>query len=355
MYAGADAGAKLTGDLQESVAVLVPFRNERDHLPRLLASLLAQTFPRERTELLFLDDHSTDGGAEWLAAAIAGHPHCRLLRLAAALDGRTVVAHKKAALTLGVSRTTAGLIVTTDADCCWPPERLSELVAAAAGKRVVLAPVAVRPNDTDVCTAFQALDLYAYQFLTAVSVGQGSPVLANGACFTFRRSAFLAVDGYAGVDHLPSGDDVLLLHKFLEHYAPTDFGWLRTADPVTTLPVRGWRALWRQRLRWAGKAGAYRNPRLDIAQGLTFGANFALLAVVLLYPLHLRAVAPLVILGVKMLVDLLGLYAVTRQFRATALLRWYPAVAVVYPVFLVGVGVAVLVGVRPTWKGRSAS
>jgi len=79
----------------------------------------------------------------------------------------------------------------------------------------VLGPVLIAPAD-GFCNAFQALDLAAYQFLTAATAHQGRPALANGANFAFHRELFEAVGGYQGVDHLPSGDDVLLLHKFYQ-------------------------------------------------------------------------------------------------------------------------------------------
>lgn len=342
-----------------SVALLIPFRNEADNLPRLSASLLAQDYPGE-LELIFIDDHSSDGGGELLP------PGVTLLKLEDYLNGQSVVAHKKAALTYAISTTDAEVIITTDADCFWPADRVSRIAAAfAGGADIVLGPVLINPTD-GFCNVFQALDLAAYQFLTAATAQQGRPALANGANFAFRHQLFIDTGGYTGVDHLPSGDDVLLLHKFYQPQSYTSHGGPTTEQQnhpppstfyspqasVTTSPVPGWRALWSQRLRWAGKAGNYNNPKLSFAQALAFALSLAIVLSILSFPLHLRPRLIILLWGGKALIDLICLWPVMKHFGQANTMRWYPAAAVVYPFFLVGVGTAALLGFTTKWKGR---
>jgi len=213
-----------------SIALLVPFRNEAENLPGLVASLMAQEYAGE-FDLIFIDDHSSDGGADLLPANLT------VLKLADYLKGKPVIAHKKAALTYAISVTRADVIITTDADCCWPADRVSGIAAEfAGGADIVLGPVLINPTN-GLCNAFQALDLAAYQFLTAATAHQGRPALANGANFAFRRELFEAVGGYAGVDHLPSGDDVLLLHKFYQ--AGTESEGNQASSSSNTSPFPG--------------------------------------------------------------------------------------------------------------------
>ncbi len=46
------------------VSVIIPVRNERATLPRLLDQVLAQNYPPDRYEILVVDGHSTDGTAD---------------------------------------------------------------------------------------------------------------------------------------------------------------------------------------------------------------------------------------------------------------------------------------------------
>jgi biofilm PGA synthesis N-glycosyltransferase PgaC len=58
--------------------VIVPFRDEAEHLPALLASIEAQRRPPD--ELLLIDDGSTDGSAECAARFAAAHRYARFER-----------------------------------------------------------------------------------------------------------------------------------------------------------------------------------------------------------------------------------------------------------------------------------
>ena len=328
------------------IAVVIPFRNEAAHLPRLLASLRAQAYPSDRYSIILVDDHSTDGGAAGATETV--------LTLADARLPDTTVAYKKAALDMGVRYAdTAEIIVTTDADCHWPAGTLRQVAKKfEEGADVVLGPVMIDPV-TDYCTAFQALDLAGYQLFTAASVAMGRPTLANGAHFAFRREAFLQVSGYAGVDHLPSGDDVLLLHKFVaggRHIAVL-------TDPnsaVITRPVTGWRATWQQRLRWAGKAGEYASPLLTAVQGLAFLTSLGIVVGLLLTPLSwLFLGGALMAWFIKGIADWVLLRSVCAHYGRSRWLRWYLPVQLMYPFYLVAIGTAALLGIKAEWKGRA--
>ena len=337
---------------QLSVAVLVPFRNEATHLPALVDDLLQQDYPPDQYEIILLDDHSTDGGGD--AGAIGWGKAVRVLRLEDYPNYATTVAHKKAALQLGIDHTTAELIVTTDADCRWDPGILTALNrVATAGNDVVLGPVAVAPV-SDTCSAFQALDVLGYQLFTAASVAAGAPALANGAHLAFRRKAFEQVGGYTGVDHLPSGDDVLLLHKFLA--AGMRIGC--STDPearVITKPEAGWSAMLRQRVRWAGKAGNYGSTSLSVAQALAFLTALGILVGLGWGVFDIRFLGPALLAWLlKGVVDGVLLRSVCRHYGYSELMRWYGVAQLIYPFYLVGVGTAALLGVRVAWKGRAA-
>lgn len=326
--------------------MVVPFRNEAAYLPFLLLDLLRQNYPKDRYRIVLVDDHSDDGGIDLGGYAGATQDRVELLSLVDYPPARATVAHKKAALEYAIGRSRAELIVTTDADCRWPAGGLRNLVKHFnEGAEVVLGPVFIN-HIFNLCDVLQALDLAGYQLYTAACVRAGRPTLANGAHLAFRRDAFEAVGGYAGVDHLPSGDDVLLLHKFVaagKRVAYAD-------DPdgvVTTFPVSGWWGFWRQRLRWAGKAGDYTSTELKFGQALTY-----LLCLGILLGLVIAPELALSAWLAKALVDFVLLYSVCRHYGRGGFMWWYPLVQLVYPFYIVGVGTAALLGFTVAWKGR---
>lgn len=343
------------------LAILIPFRNEAANLAAILADINAFTYPN--IEVLFIDDHSDDGGADIVGAAAGSRVshleeaggdsivQVRLLHLSDHLKGRAVKAYKKEALAYAIQETSAELLVTTDADCRLPADFPEAIVRAfAAGNDVVCGPVLI-PAGNSMLTNFQALDLAAYQLYTASCVARQHPTLANGACFAFRKSLFSRVAGYAGMDHLPSGDDVLLLHKFAQLPEVT-FGW-HDGSPVYTRPTGSWEGLWRQRIRWAGKAGAYVSPALQIGQALAY---LTALAIIIALVAGLSD-GRLLIVGLlswllKAGIDYLLLADIVHHYQQDRLLRWYIPTQLLYPIYLVAIGTGALLGLKASWKGR---
>lgn len=342
-----------------SVALLIPYRNEVANLPQLIRDIQAFDYPG--LEVIFVDDHSEDSGARIVGAAAGAMEGTkkqglviRSLSLADHLQGRTVTAHKKEALAYAIAGTTADIIITTDADCRLPASFPNDIAEAfRAGNDVVLGPVLIAPPHNTFLTTFQALDFAAYQLYTAACVARRSPTLANGACFAFRRDLFLQVNGYQGLDHLPSGDDVLLLHRFAQR-PDVRFAW-HGGPPVLTRPVGSWAGLWKQRVRWAGKAGEYVSPSLQRGQALAFVvALFILinLAAAAVFSSLDFIITALILWVPKAIIDLVLLANISRHYGQGKLLWWYLPVLLLYPFYLVAVGTAALLGLKVGWKGR---
>ena len=53
-----------------SYSIIVPFRNEIENLKNIYFDLLDLEFDQSRIEVIFIDDHSTDGSFEWLGKCV---------------------------------------------------------------------------------------------------------------------------------------------------------------------------------------------------------------------------------------------------------------------------------------------
>lgn len=338
---------------QVAVSLLVPARNEAANLGQLITELLQQDGFGPNDEIIVIDDHSTDSTPDIVRSF--GNK-VRLLHLSdyqKSLD-QPILAHKKAALTYGVQQSSNPLIVTTDADCSWPPDVLRNIRAANEQARMICGPVLIQEPVNDFLSGFQALDLISYTLLTTAYAQAQRPILANGANLSFSRSLFEAVNGYSGIDHLPSGDDVLLLQKVRDIKGATEIRTLvAPASAVTTKAVASWSALWQQRLRWAGKTGNYTNTDLNFAQRLMFLVCLLIVLGIVLGPWHpalLRASLSLWFL--KAIIDFWLLRSVCRHFQRSHWLRYYFPAQLIQPFYLVTIGTAALLGLKVTWKGR---
>ena len=111
------------GQTSKRLTVVVPFLNEKDNLPLLYDRVTAvMTQQPEGLELLLVDDGSTDGSAEWVAAKAKEDPRVRLLQLSRNFGHQI-------AITAGLDHARGDAVVIMDADLQDPPEVIPELLA----------------------------------------------------------------------------------------------------------------------------------------------------------------------------------------------------------------------------------
>jgi glycosyltransferase involved in cell wall biosynthesis len=103
-----------------SVTMIVPVHNEDSVIGRKLENSLALDYPRERLEILFVSDGSTDGTAEIIRSRLV--PGIRLLELPER-------GGKARALNHGLTHATGEVICFTDASIALDREALATLVA----------------------------------------------------------------------------------------------------------------------------------------------------------------------------------------------------------------------------------
>ncbi len=333
--------------LRTRVTVVIPARNEAPFIDACLRAIQQQDFPSDRLQVIVVDDHSEDD-----TFAIAGRyarPGWQILRLKPG-EG----AGKKQALAKALRQAGGELIVTTDADVVAPPGWLRHLTAFYERERPAFftAPVRFAPYN-NLFQRFQALDLLGMMVITGGGIAQGFTQLSNGANLGFSRAAFEAVGGYRDIDHLASGDDVLLMHKMAARF-PGRIAFLK-ARPATvrTAPPPDWRAFLRQRLRWATKSSHYQDRRILPVVIFVFLVCWGILLGPLLAFGHPSLLIwPVSLFLAKSATDFLLLRTAVRFFRAPRLLR------VFWPAQCRHIGYIALVGAlsrlkkKYIWKGR---
>jgi cellulose synthase/poly-beta-1,6-N-acetylglucosamine synthase-like glycosyltransferase len=303
---------------QVRVSVIVPARNEAANIGRCLDSLLAQDYPAGLLEIIVIDDQSNDVTfrimQEYASRGIVAH------RLTPGMSGG-----KKAALTEGIRLATGELILTTDADCTHPPAWVRAMACRYMQDKPVMiaAPVRVTPEHSLV-GIFQSLDFLSLQGITAASVHRGFLQMCNGANLAFTADGFRAVDGYMGIDHLPTGDDMLLMEKMAGRF-PGRIAYCLSRDTIVdTRPVGSVREFLRQRIRWASKAREYKDGRMFFVLLLVYLLNLAMLMLAVA-----ACVQPplwtswLVLLLAKTLIESWFLYPVARFFGSEGLMAWF--------------------------------
>ncbi len=237
------------------ISVIIPARDEEKNIGPLLQALENQAYPKELFEVIVIDDHSTDA----TATIVQRFPRVKLL----SLKEDKINSYKKKAIETGIAAAGNDWIVTTDADCLPGSGWLQTLALFVEEKQPVFiaAPVTIHCNPF-VLESFQAMDFMVLQAITGAVVYQKRMSMCNGANIAYLRKVFYEVNGFRDIDSIASGDDMLLMHKIWKQY-PGKVNYLKSPEVVvSTQPMKSWRDLFNQRIRWASKARKYKDKRI---------------------------------------------------------------------------------------------
>lgn len=334
-----------------SVSILVPARNEEDHISRCLDSLISQDYSQDILEIIVIDDDSQDRTAEIVQSYCSRYPFLRFISLNACPPG---VSPKKRALQVGVEAAEGEIIFTTDADCWMSPRWISRMVTHfEAEVGMVVGYVAFAPKSEK--TMFHKLQSIEFIGLTTAgigSIGSGDPIIANGANLAFRKSTFKEVDGYRGTDHVISGDDDLLLQKINQN---TNWNIRAAVAPdtiVLTQPISDLNAFMNQRIRWASKSLVYKKASLVWFLISTYILYLLLFVSI---PISLRFLIyypyPIMALLIKIGVDFLLIWKGTTIVKRQDLRKYFLAAELFQIPYVLYVGFAGILG-QFEWKGR---
>jgi cellulose synthase/poly-beta-1,6-N-acetylglucosamine synthase-like glycosyltransferase len=337
-------------------SVIIPARNEAQHIPTCLRSVLEQDYPAALFEVILINDHSTDQTEMLVRGLQKEFPNLVLLNLADELGDQQLNSYKKKAIELAISWSHGNWIVTTDADCIVSAQWLLTIDNFIGEKDLafVAAPVLFKKDDSFL-GIFQQLDFLSLQGITAASVSAGHHTMCNGANIAYEKKAFYAVDGFTGIDQLASGDDMLLMHKIKQRY-PRGLGYLFASPAiVTTAPMQNWNEFLNQRIRWASKADKYKDRSIFYTLFLVYAVNLGLLVLLFASPfITYGFMAWVALVIVKTLVEMSFMVPVARFFGQTGALTWFPLMQPFHIAYTVIAGWLGKFGTYQ-WKGRKVN
>lgn len=331
------------------MTVIIPVRNEADTIGFLLDDLSRQIY--RHFEVIVADDSSTDNTLS-IVRQYAQQASFSLHALP--LANERTASPKKRAITQSIALATGELIITTDGDC-----RIgSGWLAAFAhfyqktGAKLMSGPVTF----TDEHVVFDALQTVEFSSLIgtgACTMALGFPTMCNGANLCYVNEVFTEVGGFAGVDHLASGDDEFLMHKIAARY-PDGLRFLKSDEAIVrTGPHRSWRAFYNQRKRWASKWRAYQSVLPSLLAIFVFVSNAAPVVAVVGWLFGLiNGNTALVVIGLKAVPEFLFLRQVLVFLQKKSAVAVIPLTQVLYPFYVLFFGLAAQ-GKGYVWKGRN--
>ncbi len=338
---------------KSKISVIIPIRNEAEHIVGLLQSILANSYPENLLEVIVIDDHSTDNSTAKVQQLKA--KNIKVLSLAEFDLPQDFNSFKKFGISKAVDMAKGDYIITTDGDCLVPEKWLFyfSYVFEVQQKSFVAAPVNFFPA-SNALVSFQALDFMGMMVVTGANIRRNKSLLCNGANLGYSKKLFNDVGGYKGISDQASGDDVMLMNRISEQNNEA-ISFIKHKDAtVKTVAVSNWSSFVQQRLRW----GTKNSNSNDLTMKLELGVAYLLCINLFLMPI-LFFTNPiywitfwLATLFIKMFADFLLLRKASHFFGASKQMTSFIPSFFIHIIYIAYVGTLSLFKKKYVWKGR---
>lgn len=327
------------------LSVLVPVRNEAATVECLLSDLINQNYPKDKFEIIVVNDHSEDKTIQEVEKKIDSSANLKIV----ANEGQG----KKLAITTGVSLSKGEIIVTTDADCRVDMNWLETINNSFFNEKIKMVFGAVRiQTDDSLFSKLQAIEFASLIGSGAATMAMGIPTMCNGANLAFRKTIFSEVNGYEGNTQIASGDDEFLMRKISRKY-PDGIHFNNAPESIVcTTPQPALIEFINQRLRWAEKWKYNRDSKSKRVALYVFLFHLSVLALPVLVILNYVTLYSLILfLFGKAVLEFMFLWSVTAWLKVKWNWLAFILLQLIHSFYVVTIGV-VSNFAKPLWKGR---
>ncbi|MDE1848770.1 MAG: glycosyltransferase family 2 protein [Nanoarchaeota archaeon] len=222
----------------KTVSILIPAYNEEDSIERTIESALAIDYPKERLEIIVVDDGSKDGTYN-LAKKYESSKKFHVRVFTKENGG------KGSALNLGISKAKNDIIISMDADTSVNKDAVKKMVAHFYSDDVMsVTPSMGVVKPKSLWQRVQHIEYYTGNFLRKSFAIVNSIHITPGAFSAYRKSFF---EKYGGYEVGNITEDLEIALRIQKH----DYIIENAAEAVVyTIPPRRFRELLVQRRRW---------------------------------------------------------------------------------------------------------
>ena len=319
------------------ISIVIAAKNEKNNIKNLLNSLKSQKFPKDKYEIIIINDKSEDDTGNILEKYNKNISYLKVIHIKKTPNNW---ASKKWALYQGIQKAKGDIIIQTDADCIfnknWINSMIRPFIDADVGFVCSLAPL---KGDQSIFQKLLLLDSVVQDALSACGVGQGIILSCTGRSMAYRKAFFFKAGGYDNIKNVISGDDDLILHKIV-HYVGCKVKFIISKDAsVLSPPPKNLKSFINQRLRFASKGllyykSDYISKELKMILPLLFLTNLMIIISIINFcnSLLILWIFPFIF---KLIADFFILYIFQKQLS----IRWdwilFLLLSIIHPFYIV--------------------
>lgn len=311
------------------ISVVIAARNEETRIKPCLESLEKLEYPRDKYEIIFIDDQSCDNTAQLIENYCKKNANWRVI----SLNEKSIeLRGKKNALLHGIAQAKGNIIFTTDADCIVPVKWLRNMGSYfTQGVSMVLGYSPLLPGRGILFRLLQFDNLFS-AISAAAPTKLGYPFTSVGRNLAYRKDAYEDAGGFLSLKRFRSGDDVHLTERF--RYLKSgkiDF----CADPDTfvfTQPPETREEIFNQQVRKNSKT--LKKAGTSIAFSIVlFLYHVLLILLPLLMPTWLKIWLLFII--IKLVLEYINLFKAAIIFKQKEVIPFIPLMQIFYPAYII--------------------
>ncbi len=335
------------------VTVIIAVRNEEKNILRLLNCLSSQSYPKDKYEVIIIDDSSEDQTISKIQG-FKTSKNFNLKLLNSDFKKNEGVTPKKAALQQGINLAKGEIVMMTDGDCWFGENWIKSFSLAFYHDSIkfVSGIVAIKSNST-MLSKIQSIEFSSLIGTGGALINLNYPLMCNGANLAFRKEAFFFVNGYSGYEEKSTGDDVFLMQKIHNSFKKS-ISFIKDQQAVVyTIPQPSLSALLHQRKRWASK---WRNYPLLFSWLIPVFLFIHYISIVTIIWVAFILPQFILWLGVILIVKIVLDGILLRKVMDLCKLKFdyfsFLISEILYPFYALIIGISVQLG-SYKWKGRS--
>ena len=321
--------------------VLVCARDEENNIEPCLASLDALHYPKDRLEVLIVDDKSTDRTPEILEEWKKRMSNLKVLRTGEAVMN---MQGKVNALTQGMDAASGEYVMITDADSTVPPNWVMEYLKYYEEDTGMVASVTLLKQKY----FFDGVQSIDWSYLLGMACAAANikiPLSVIGNNISVRRAAYESVGGYRKIPFSVTEDHALF--EAIWNKKPWKVRFPLHPDLVVmSAPCPDFKSWWRQKHRWVkGGEGLKFVGYVIFILGLL--AQLAMVTALFMLPFT----TALAVIGIKWAADLLVIVPVLLRTGKQSLLKYFPVYEIYLALFVFSMPI-MIAQKNVKWKGR---
>jgi cellulose synthase/poly-beta-1,6-N-acetylglucosamine synthase-like glycosyltransferase len=236
-----------TSDLPK-VSVIVPSRNEEDNIDRCLESIVRVDYPKDKLEIIAVNDRSTDRTGEIISSYMQKYDFIKICNVKPEdIEGN--LQGKPGAIQHGADQATGEVILMTDADCAVNPGWVKTIATGYGDPKVGLIASYTLIESETLFEKIQSLEWIYMHTMASGGIGLAQPLGCYGNNLSVRKETFDKLGGYREIPFSVTEDLAVLQAVAASEYEPRYY--CHKNATVTTLPEPTFKDYLKQRHRWA--------------------------------------------------------------------------------------------------------